>query len=194
MNVFMHQLSMCIAGGMYLIETSACLVCLQSIISCRHVVSHASQASHSASAQCTNGFFKTQKITHHLERQFLPHLDAGCLLVSWILCRNHWRINERGVPTKATIESVYSSYLQPQREDRIECNAYYFLLSEWIARHLECPVDWKSRALAVISISWIIILFHSLPALNIYITSSSLWLLPWSFFARLVHIFGITQV
>ena len=50
-NVFMHQLSMCIAGGMYLIETSACLVCLQSIISCRHVVSHASQASHSASAQ-----------------------------------------------------------------------------------------------------------------------------------------------
>ena len=67
------------------------------------------------------------------------------------------------------MESVYSRYLQPQREDRIECNAYYFLLSEWIARHLECPVDWKSRALAVISISWIIILFHSLPALNIYI-------------------------
>ena len=135
-----------------------------------------------------------QKKTRHLQRQFSPYFDSGCLLVSWILCRNHWRINERGVPTKATIESVYSSYLQPQREDRIECNAYYFLLSEWIARHLECPVDWKSRALAVISISWIIILFHSLPALNIYLTSSSLWLLPWSFIVRLVHIFGITQV
>ena len=192
MNVFMHQLSMCIAGGMYLIETSACLDCLQSIISCRHVVSHASQASHSASAQ--TAFSKTQKIAHHLERQFSPHLDAGRFFVSWILCRNHWSIIERGVPTKATMESVYSSYLQQQKETGIECNAYYFLLSEWIARHLECPVDWKSRALAVISISWIIILFHSLPALNIYITSSSLRLLLWSFIVRLVHIFGITQV
>ena len=120
-NVFMHQLSMCIARGMYLIETSACLDCLQSIISCRHVVSHASQASHSASAQMA--FSKTQKITHHLERQFSPYLDAGRFFVSWILCRNHWSIIERGVPIPLNppwnqcIPVIYSY------KERLELNA-----------------------------------------------------------------------
>ena len=49
---------------MYLIETSACLDCLQSIISCRHVVSHASQASHSASAQ--TAFSKKKLVIYYV--------------------------------------------------------------------------------------------------------------------------------